>query len=355
MKFQENIPLSQYSNYLIGGPARFFFEAKNADEVRWAAKEARRQDLKVFVLGGGTNVLIGENGFDGLVLKPNISFIERSGSNLRVGAGTLVAELLDYAIAEGLSGLEWAGGLPGTLGGAIRGNAGCFGGEIKDVVSEVESFDIATGKVLRRMNPECKFSYRSSIFKECDADIGVVRVDSQGQNVGSSGNNAGLLNRVASGREIILAATLALRPGDPKAIRRAIEEKIEYRKNRHPLEYPNVGSIFKNVPVTQIDADIMQIDANYIRVHPRGKPRRSAFTAPVKIDPFPVVPAAYLISEAGLKGVSFGGAMISPKHPNFIVNALGAKAEEVLALIQLVKSDVKYKFGIELEEEIQIV
>lgn len=339
MRFAENVNLAKYCNYRIGGPAGFFFEAKTADEARWAAEEARRLNLPIFILGGGTNVLISEKGFDGLVLKPNLDFIEiadsgrhsadssarlaadgplrrrrsevgesRQGQNVRVGAGVLIAELLNYSIKNSLSGLEWAGGLPGTLGGAIRGNAGCFGGEIKDVVSEVESLDIGTGEIRRRDSPECRFAYRSSIFKEND------------------------------GKEVILSATFLLRPGDQEKIRRSVEEKIEYRKSRHPLEYPNVGSMFKNVDLRKAPPEL----------HPR-------VAHVVKVDPFPVIPTAYLVSEAGLKGVSFGGAMISPKHPNFIVNALDAKSHEILSLIGLVKGEVKNKFGIELEEEVRIV
>ena len=121
------------------------------------------------------------------------------------------------------------------------------------------------------------------------------------------------------------------------------------------MEYPNIGSIFKNVPLSQINAEVTQINADTVRVHPRGNLRRSAFTAPVKNDPFPVVPAAYLIHAAGLKGVSSGGAMISPKHPNFIVNVLDAKAADVKKLIRLVTMKVRKQFGVKLEEEVMYV
>ena len=126
-----------------------------------------------------------------------------------------------------------------------------------------------------------------------------------------------------------------LQKGDPRALRAAIKEKINYRKERHPLEYPNIGSIFKNVAVSQIPKKLLP-----------------DLKAVIKQDPFPVVPTAFLIHKAGLRGVSYGGAMISPKHPNFIVNVLQATAEDVKALIELVKFTVKKTFDITLEEEI---
>ena len=320
--FKENFPIHTLTSYKIGGPARYFFEAKNPDELKRAVEEAKKRNLEFFVLGGGTNLLIDDKGFPGLVLKPSINFIESSGKEVSVGAGVSMPDLINFSIERGLSGLEWAGGLPGTVGGAVRGNAGCFGGEIKDVVKSVKSIDVETLREIERDFSDCNFSYRSSIFKNSPK------------------------------KEIILSAVFSFKKGDAKEIGKSVSEKILYRLGRHPLEYPNAGSIFKNVPLSQINADITQINADTIRVHPRNNPRKSAFTAPVKLDPFPVVPAAYIISEAGLKGVSIGGAMISPKHPNFIVNVFEAKSSDIKSLINLVKVEVKNKFDIELEEEI---
>jgi UDP-N-acetylmuramate dehydrogenase len=219
-------------------------------------------------------------------------------------------DALEFAMRKGLSGLEWAGGLPGTLGGAIRGNAGAFGGEIKDAVAEVTSLDIfgRTPKVLTRKAGDCRFDYRTSIFKE------------------------------KSGTEVVLSAVLKLKQGDRKAIRGAVEEKVAYRSVRHPMEYPNIGSIFKNVDWCKVPHK-----------------HRNELSKIVKLDPFPVVPAAYLIAQAGLKGVAYGGAEISPKHPNFIVNVLEAKASEVKQLIKLVKMKVNEQFGVTLEEEVMYV
>jgi len=332
IKFRERVNLKDFSNYRIGGPADFFFEGKNTEELKGALLEAKKLGIEIFVLGGGTNLLVRDEGFRGLVLKPSINFIEQNHEILSVGAGVLVSDLLNFTIEKELSGLEWAGGLPGTVGGAIRGNAGAFGGEIKDSILEAESLDMDSGKVIFRSVAECDFGYRSSIFKTSGPS--------------TSSGQAG---------EIILSAKFSLQKGKSEDVAKAIQEKIDYRKLRHPLEYPNTGSTFKNVSVAQINADVTQIDADTIRVHPRGNPRLSAFTTLVKKDPFPVVPAARLITLSGLKGKTYGGAMISEKHGNFIVNTGDAKASDVMYLIDLVKREVKNKFGIELEEEVQII
>lgn len=307
MQIRESVPLAAYSNYKIGGPARHFCEPQSAEEAAEAAVWAKRKRVPVFILGGGTNILFGEQGFEGLVIRPDIKGLDSEGTIVSAGASVEMRDLLDFAAKRGLSGLEWAGGLPGTLGGAIRGNAGCFGGETKDRILEVTSLDIsgAKPKLAARQRSECVFGYRNSIFKMRD------------------------------GKEIILEAKFALEPGDGMAIREAVEEKIRYRRERHPMDYPNIGSMFKNVPLESVPAK-----------------RRAEFAHVVKTDPFPVVPTAYLIAQTGLHGISCGGAMISPKHPNFIVNILNAEPAQVRALLALVKKEVKKKFSIALEEEV---
>ena len=301
-----NVLLSPYSNFRIGGAADMFCRVRDGAGIERAAERARRARLPIFILGGGTNVLIGDGGVRGMVLKPDIKTLEVEDGAVRAGAGVSMAELMECTIAKGLSGLEWAGGLPGTVGGAIRGNAGAFRGEMKDVIRTVRSVPLNSGKGVRvRSRRNCRFGYRTSVFKE------------------------------ENGKEVILDAVFFLKRGDRKAIREAVEERIRYRRERQPLEYPNIGSIFKNVDTRLVPKSVLE-----------------SFRAVVKTDPFPVVPAAALIDRAGLKGVSAGGAMISPKHPNFIVNVLGARAADVKTLIHLVKFTIKKCFKIALEEEI---
>lgn len=307
--FETNVPLRLYSNYKIGGNAKYFYRAEGLDNLIKAIKEARAMKLPVFILGGSTNLLIGDEGFDGLVLKPEIKFLHNHDNLVHVGSGVLMADLLNFCVERGLSGLEWAGGLPGTVGGAIRGNAGAFGGEIKDSTQKVSSLRSLNSlndlEMIARENQECEFSYRNSIFKR----------------------NSG---------EIILGASFNLKTGDPKDIRLLTDDKINYRYRKHPMDYPNIGSIFKNVPWQDVPDQ-----------------HKETFKEKIKQDPFPVLPTAILIDRCGLRGVSFGGAMISPKHPNFIVNIMEATADDVKELIKLVKEKVFEKFGIKLEEEVQ--
>lgn len=313
--FKTNVPLKQFSHYKIGGEAKYFFEAKNTDDLIKAILKAREIKTPIFILAGGTNVLIPDKGFDGLIIKiQDLRFKIQDKNFIKAGAGISITQLLNNSITNNLSGLEWSGGLPGTLGGAIYGNAGAFGQEMKNVVNEIISLDISAKnpKIIKRKARDCEFKYRSSIFKK------------------------------NKGKEIILEATLKLKKGDKKEIKEKTEQNINYRLKNHPMEYPSLGSTFKNVNLSLINTNNKQICADI----KNGK-------IPVKYDPFPVIPAAYLISEAGLKGISCGGAMISPKHPNFIVNVLNAKAADVKNLIQFAKNEVKEKFGVELFEEIE--
>ncbi len=302
-----NIVLKEYSNYRIGGAAKFFTRARDVDSLWNAIAFAKMRALPYFILGGGTNVLFSDEGFNGVVIQPAMEFLEKDGAVVTAGAGASMAALLAHAAQEGLSGLEWAGGLPGTVGGAVRGNAGAFGGETKDVIIEVVSLDVSGDAPLirKRAVSACRFGYRTSIFKE------------------------------KKEKEIIISVSFALRKGDRNAIAAAVEDKMRYRKERHPMEYPNIGSIFKNVPIGRF-----------------GKEFQGAFTQVIKTDPFPVVPAAYLISEAGMRGVKRGGAMVSEKHPNFIVNISSARAIEVREIISAVSAAVQKKYGVMLEEEI---
>jgi UDP-N-acetylmuramate dehydrogenase len=303
---QEHVPLHTYANYKIGGPARYFWRATTVKEIKEGLLLAKKLKAKVFILGGGTNLLIPDEGYSGFVVKPDLMMLTRRGNTVTAGAGILMFDLLNFTAKEKLSGLEWAGGLPGTLGGAIRGNAGAFGGEIKDTIVSVKSIDIKTGKVITRSRRACRFGYRASVFKE------------------------------KKGREVIVEASFRLTPGDAKAIKKAIKAKIKYRLERHPMEYPNIGSMFKNVAVKDVP-----------------KSRYNELVYDVKTDPIPVIPTARLLIKANLRGKKIGGAMISLKHPNFIVNVNKASAKHVVALLELAKKTVKKKFSITLVEEVE--
>ena len=304
MNLQKNVFLKDYSNYKIGGPARLFVEIRSIDELKEVLSAF--PDEKIFVLGAGTKLLINDKGFDGLVIYNKIEGVEKEEEGLVVGSGVLLKSLLDYCIENSLSGIEWAGGLPGTIGGAVRGNAGAFKGETKDSVLSVESLDMKTLVQQIRFNNECNFSYRNSIFKSGEGSL-----------------------------EFITRVVLRLVPGNRKEIIEKIQQEIDYRNNRHPMNYPSIGSTFKNIPLDSLSPELQK-----------------EFSTIVKTDPFPVISVTKLLALCGLAGRRMGGAMISDKQPNFIVNVDNATSEDVKVLIEIAKQAVKEKYNIPLEEEI---
>ncbi len=303
---KKNILLKNYTTFKIGGPAEFFLIANRKEDVLRAVTLAKKLKLSIFVLGGGSNLLVSDKGVKGLVIKLKNNKIELLKNNIiSADAGVELGKLVEFSINHSLEGLEWAGGLPGSLGGAVRGNAGAFGGETKDSVLEVEALDDTFN--LRKFNrKQCQFSYRNSIFKKKKWSV--------------------------------VSAKIKLEKGDEKKLREIVNSRIDYRKQKHPLDFPNAGSIFKNVDLNQFSENMK---------------KELAFV--VKKDPFPVIPTAYLISEAGLKGTKVGKAQVSEKHPNFIVNLGGAKAGDVIKLIGIVKKKIKNKYKIDLEIEVQFV
>lgn len=308
-KIRKNIKLACYTTYKIGGTARCFFPAKNEEHIAEAVLWARQRGMPYFILGGGSNILVSDEGFNGLVIRMLNTKCEIRDTHIEVEAGVDLPKLVQTTVDNGLKGLEWASGVPGTFGGAVRGNAGAFGGEIKDLVTSVRFLD-EKGNIRTVSNGECNFVYRGSIFKE-------------------------------NSEFIILSAVLSLERGDRDALQKFSKEKIAYRAARHPLEYGSCGSVFKAIDVNDIPPGIFDS-------YPR-------FRESIKRDPFPVVPTACFIDEAGLKRYRIGGAMVSDKHPNFFVNFERATAEDVKRLIDHVKHSLRERFGVKAEEEVQFV
>lgn len=300
---KQNIILAKHTTYKIGGPADYFISIKNCEELKQALKFADDNSLSIFILAGGSNVLFSDEGYRGLIIKIDNKEINIDGNEITADAGAPINNLVSQSIENNLAGLEWAGGLPGTIGGAIRGNAGCFGGEIKDVVKEVI---IATnnGEIRLYKNEDCNFGYRDSIFKH---------------------NN-----------EIIMSATFELRPGDKESLKTIVFDHIKYRQLRYRL--PSCGSVFKNCLLENVPKKVQE-----------------KFRDKIKTDPFPILPVGAIIDACGLIGKTIGGAMITKEHANIIHNFNNAKATDVLNLINLIKEKVDRQFGIKLEEEVQLI
>ena len=300
---KKNVSLAPYTTFKIGGKAKYFYRAKTKENLIKALRVAKKLKVPFFVLGGGSNLLISDKGFNGLIIKQDIKRYKVLGKKIYSEAGVLFPTLGKETGKRGLSGLEWAGGLPGTIGGAVSGNAGAFGGETKDTIIWVEALDTAL-KIRKFNRKQCHFSYRSSIFKK------------KGW--------------------IVLGVEMELKKGDKEIIQKIAKDHIRYRKERNPLEYPNTGSIFKNCDLKKVPKKVKEM-----------------FKDLIKVDPFPVIPSAAIIARTGLIGKKIGNAKISEKHPNFIVNLGGAKAKDVKKLINLVKKIVKKKFRMILEEEVR--
>ena len=298
---QRNILLKNYTTFKIGGKAKYFYIAKTKENLILAIITAKKLKLPFFVLGGGSNLLISDKGFKGLIIKIQNSKlkIQKENSKFKIycEAGVPLAKLVFESSEVGVAGLEWATGIPGTIGGAIYGNAGWPSNKknISSIVDFVDVLKIVDCKlqVVSYTNKDCRFGYRDSIFK----------------------NNKNL---------IILGVHLKLKKGSKKSIKKEIVDIIKKRNGKIPAGF-SAGSVFKNLVPEQSSV--------------RGK-----------LHP---LSAGALVEKCGLKGKKIGNVKISEKHANFIVNLGNGRANDVKKLINLAKKSVKNKFGVTLEEEIQ--
>lgn len=313
IEIKENIPLAPHTIYKIGGSARYFAQARNAAEVEEALVFAAEKRAAVFILGAGSNILISDAGFDGLVIRMIGGEITIEGERMTADAGVMMARLAGAAARAGLTGFEWGIGVPGTIGGSVRGNAGCFGGEMRDVIESVGIIDTGKSHSLWKSdfhNTACGFGYRDSLFKQHP-------------------------------EWIILSATLHLRAGDSAAIQKKIKHITAERLDRQDIGTKSCGCIFKNPP-WPADAEERQ-------------KLLSAFPFLAQFAQRTHLPASFLIDRAGLKGARVGATVVSARHANFFVNEGGATAADVRALAALTKEKVHARFGVVLEEEIQYV
>ncbi|HET7375417.1 MAG TPA: UDP-N-acetylmuramate dehydrogenase [Anaerolineae bacterium] len=298
-KLEINVPLSRYTTARIGGPADLLIEVNSADDLKQIVLTARKVSLPIFILGGGANVLVSDAGVRGLTIINKAKRIEfRDGGQVWCESGTVLPTLARECGARGLGGLEWALGVPGTVGGAVVGNAGAHG---RDIAASLISATILNERdqVVEWSTAEFEYEYRSSRIKKS-------------QRVAAC---AGRKNELRTAQQVVLAAIFQLRLEDRSELEKRANEFTDYRRRTQPPG-ASIGSMFKN---------------------PAG-------TA-----------AGRLIDQAGLKGATIGGAEISGIHANFFVNRGDAKAADVKALIDLARQQVKEKFGVELELEIELV
>ncbi|MFA6228336.1 MAG: UDP-N-acetylmuramate dehydrogenase [Patescibacteria group bacterium] len=307
-RFKENESLANHTTLRIGGPARFLALAKDAEEIKQLIAEAQAESIDYAVLGGGSNILASDDGFDGLVIKINGGEIKINGDQLIVDAGASLALTLAQSLKAGLIGLEWAMGIPGTIGGAVCGNAGAYGGEMSQNVSSVKI--LKQNAVIELPSSACDFGYRKSRFKK-------------------DGN-----------KDIILSVALKLKIGTPEEIAAAKEKiaKITAERGVKFSEGPSAGSFFRNIALTS--AETAELKSRQPEI-------------PEQFIAWQKIPAAWLIDECGLRGRQIGGAKVSDRHAGIIINAGGATASDVLMLASAIKQKVRSKFSLQLMEEVQ--
>jgi len=304
---KRNILLADYTTYKIGGSAKYFFIAKTKEDLMSAMGFAKRLKLPVFILGGGSNLLVSDKGFNGLVIKIDISEVSFQKNKAFVGAGADLTKLAYMLADTGLSGLEWSAGVPGTVGGAIYGNAQAFGTRISNTVETVEALNLKTLRLVSLTKKQCQFSLKNSIFKK-DKNL------------------------------IIISAVLKFKKKDINEIKRKIKEFLNYREIHHPINFPSAGSTFVNPETVIKNKQLLKKFPELNEYNQKG-----------------TIPAGYLISKCNLSGKRMGKAQVSEKHANFIINLGGAKAKDVLKLINLARKEVKKTFGISLQLEVQLV
>lgn len=319
MNIYEDFQLSEILYYKIGGKAKYVLKIQNYEDVLEALEFVKKNHIpRILPVGIGANLLMTQDFFDGAVLwfaKPEESLITIQEDGLiEIFASHLLDDLIQFSFQYGFTGLEWAGGLPSTIGGAIRGNVGAFGEEIKQVVEKVEVIDTKQDNRVRILrNDELDFLYRSSIIKK-QPHLIVTRV------------------------------YFKLQKADEKAVATAQNTyfaKIDHRKKNNPVEYPSCGSIFENIvekekveKMLHVWPDIQEM----VQTSWHGK-----------------VSMGYSIRRLGLAGMTIGHGQISEKHANYLVNLGGASFTDIYTLLQTVKEKFYKTFGFYPEPEVQII
>ncbi|MGA2047817.1 MAG: UDP-N-acetylmuramate dehydrogenase [Terracidiphilus sp.] len=345
MKMEENKPLAPYTTFGIGGPAQWFCEAASEDEIVEATGWARERGLPLFVLGGGSNLLVADRGFDGLVLRIALLGIEPHADGppgdafgewvYRVAAGEDWDRFVTRAVKDNCAGIECLAGIPGTVGGTPVQNVGAYGQEVASAIERVRVFDLETRVFVEFSVAECGFSYRCSRFNSNDRGRYIVtRVDYRLHLGGAPTLRYADLQRFfeQSGNEPSLAEVAAV-------VRRVRQAKGMLLVEGDP-DCRSAGSFFKNPVVSE------ELAGRIAAVSEKEMPRFPAGPGQVK------VPAAWLIEQAGFaKGYAAGAAGVSSRHTLALVNRGGASAAEILALAEEIVAAVDARFGIRLERE----
>ncbi len=307
LEIKQNILLAQFSTFQIGGEAEYFFEVKTKEDLANAFDWARENKKDITILGGGSNILISDDGIKGLVLKMSNDKAVIRSERFDCGAGATLSKTARMSATAGLAGLEWSVGIPrATIGGAVRGNAGAFGVNMSDIVETVEIYNTDKNRFEFLSNKFCEFGYRESIFKK-------------------------------KSHYLIWNVVLKMSKKNPSLISEEINKILDKRNISQP-KLPSAGCVFKNLLVY----DIRKVNSELAK-----EIERKCLAKGGKIG------AGWVIDFLGLKGTAVGGAKVSLEHANFIINTGKAKASDVVKLINIIKKKVKDHLKIQLYEEVQ--
>lgn len=339
MRIEENKPLAPYTTFGIGGLARWFVEAASEDEIAEAAAWAEERGAKLFVLGGGSNLLVADAGFDGLVLRValhGITATDEEGQTIyQAAAGEDWDSFVQRTVEDNCAGIDCLAGIPGTVGGTPVQNVGAYGQEVATSIERVRAFDLSERAFVEFTAAECGFAYRRSRFNSSDRGRYIVtRVDFRLTPGGAPTVRYAELERTlkAEGREASLAEVAAV-------VRRVRQSKGMLLVEGE-ADCRSAGSFFKNPVVSE------EQSRRIAAVSGKEPPRFPAGAEQVKL------PAAWLIEQAGFaKGFALGSAAISSRHTLALVNLGGASAAEVMALAGRISGAVEERFGIRLEME----
>jgi UDP-N-acetylmuramate dehydrogenase len=299
----QDVPLSRYTRFGIGGPADLYAETESVDAFVAALASAQASGSPVMVIGGGTNLIVSDAGFRGIVLRYRASGLIADGTRVTADAGAQLQELIDFTVDRGLKGLETLAGIPGSVGAAVYGNAGAYGHSISERVSSVRFYDGRSVRVFD--NSQCEFHYRESVFKRRK-------------------------------EWIIFSTELLLDAADAAALRQTADDIVKIRNEKFPIAMKCAGSIFKNLLLNELPSRVAaEVPATAVR---EGK-----------------IPAAWFLDQAGARGLQRGEIHVADYHANLIYNAGAGTAADLCALIQELKQRVRARFGIEIEEEVQYV
>lgn len=302
---KENVSLKEYTTFKIGGKARYFVAIQGLDDLRASLDYAQQQDVPYVILAGGSNVLISDDGFDGLVIHMKNDDITIDGTDITIGAGAELMDLIVFAAHKGLGGMENMTGIPGSIGGAVRGNAAAFGTETKDLLQSVEVLDTQTDEIITFDVKKCHFSYRSSVFK-------------------------------GEGSYIVVNATFAFAPNKESVIEQKMYDILSKRNAKHIQNIQSAGSFFINPKVDEaLQADFHK---------EKGVESRNGR-----------VPAGWLLDMAGVYKKKIGGIQAGETHANYFINDGTGTAEQVMQLAAVARSRVRNQFGVQLQEEVTFI